>query len=77
MTAASTSTRSPTRRFVLGLGTSGPQVAEGWHGVSFDRPVARSREYVDVVRAVLAREVVTYEGSSTSGSRCPTGPTSR
>jgi len=49
-------------RFVLGLGTSGPQVAEGWHGVSFDRPVARSREYVDVVRAVLAREVVTYEG---------------
>ncbi len=43
-------------RFRLGLGTSGPQVAEGWHGTVFDHPLERSREYVDIVRAVIARE---------------------
>jgi F420-dependent oxidoreductase-like protein len=43
-------------RFRLGLGVSGPQVSEGWHGVSFARPLARTREYVEIVRAALARE---------------------
>src|SRR6476659_8074535 len=37
-------------RFRLGLGVSGPQVSEGWHGVRFDAPLGRTREYVDVVR---------------------------
>src|SRR5262245_27883343 len=44
------------RRFLLGLGVSGPQVVEGWHGVAFGRPLARTREYVDIVRAVWRRE---------------------
>src|SRR4051795_1148448 len=43
-------------RFRLGLGLSGPQVSEGWYGVPFGRPLARTREYVDVVRRALARE---------------------
>ena len=43
-------------RFRLGLGVSGPQVAEGWHGTSFDRPIDRTREYVSLVRQVLGRE---------------------
>jgi F420-dependent oxidoreductase-like protein len=43
-------------RFVLGLGTSGPQVAEGWHGVPFDKPLTWLREYVAIVRAILARD---------------------
>ncbi len=50
-------------RFHLGLGVSGPQVAEGWHGSSFDHPLHRTREYVDVVRKVLARQRVTYDGA--------------
>jgi F420-dependent oxidoreductase-like protein len=44
-------------RLRLGLGVSGPQVVEGWHGASFDRPLERTREYVDIVRAVLRRDV--------------------
>jgi alkanesulfonate monooxygenase SsuD/methylene tetrahydromethanopterin reductase-like flavin-dependent oxidoreductase (luciferase family) len=51
-------------RFILGLGTSGPQVSEGWHGVRFGRQLARTREYVDVVRMALRRERVVYEGST-------------
>jgi F420-dependent oxidoreductase-like protein len=43
-------------RFVLGLGVSGPQVVEGWYGEPFARPLARTREYVSIVRQVLARE---------------------
>ncbi len=43
-------------RFMLGLGVSGPQVVEGWYGQPFPRPLARTREYVAVVRAILARE---------------------
>jgi F420-dependent oxidoreductase-like protein len=43
-------------RFILGLGTSGPQVVEGWHGVPFDKPLTWLREYVAVVRAIFARE---------------------
>jgi F420-dependent oxidoreductase-like protein len=49
-------------RFRLGLGVSGPQVSEGWHGVRFDKPLARTREYVAVVRKALAREKVSYDG---------------
>ena len=50
-------------RFRLGLGVSGPQVSEGWHGVDFSRPVSRTREYVEIVRAALARqEPLRYEG---------------
>jgi F420-dependent oxidoreductase-like protein len=43
-------------RFILGLGTSGPQVVEGWHGVPFDKPLSWLREYVTIVRTILARE---------------------
>jgi len=49
-------------RFRLGLGVSGPQVSEGWHGVRFAKPLARTREYVDVVRLALSRATVAYEG---------------
>jgi F420-dependent oxidoreductase-like protein len=51
-------------RFILGLGTSGPQVVEGWHGVPFDKPLTWLREYIEIVRAILARErPLTYEGA--------------
>jgi F420-dependent oxidoreductase-like protein len=43
-------------RFLLGLGVSGPQVVEGWHGQPFGKPVGKMREYVAIVRAILARE---------------------
>lgn len=49
-------------RFILGLGTSGPQVIEGWHGVRFDRPVTRLRETVEIVRMALRGERVSYAG---------------
>ncbi|MEM7338723.1 MAG: LLM class flavin-dependent oxidoreductase [Actinomycetota bacterium] len=51
-------------RFVLGVGTSGPQVMEGWHGVKFDRPVTRTSETIDIVRAVAAGEKLSYEGKT-------------
>ena len=60
MTAATIDTFSG-GRFRLGLGVSGPQVSEGWHGVRFDHPLARTREYVRIVRSALARETVTSE----------------
>ncbi len=49
-------------RFRLGLGVSGPQVSEGWHGVPFAKPLGRTREYVDIVKKALAREPVAYDG---------------
>ncbi|WP_409495433.1 LLM class F420-dependent oxidoreductase [Amycolatopsis sp. cmx-11-12] len=50
-------------RFVLGLGASGPQVVEGWYGQPYPKPLARTREYVDIVRQVVAREApVTHDG---------------
>ncbi|MFE0020800.1 LLM class F420-dependent oxidoreductase [Amycolatopsis sp. NPDC059021] len=50
-------------RFVLGLGASGPQVVEGWYGQPYPKPLARTREYVDIVRKVVARqEPVTHDG---------------
>jgi F420-dependent oxidoreductase-like protein len=49
-------------RFLLGLGTSGPQVVEGWHGQPWGKPLGKTREYVEIVRAALRREVVAHEG---------------
>ncbi|MCZ7526389.1 MAG: LLM class F420-dependent oxidoreductase [Acidimicrobiia bacterium] len=50
-------------RFVLGLGASGPQVVEGWYGQPFAKPLARTREYVEIIRRILARdEPVVFEG---------------
>jgi F420-dependent oxidoreductase-like protein len=51
-------------RFLLGLGTSGPQVAEGWHGQRFGRQLQRTREYVAVVRMALARERLEFKGET-------------
>jgi F420-dependent oxidoreductase-like protein len=47
---------------VLGFGTSGPQVIEGWHGIPFQRPVQRMRELIDIVRLACTGEKVSYEG---------------
>ena len=50
-------------RHILGLGVSGPQVVEGWYGAKFPKPLARTREYIDIVRQVWAREApVTSDG---------------
>jgi F420-dependent oxidoreductase-like protein len=49
-------------RFLLGLGTSGPQVVEGWHGQPWGKPLVKTREYVEIVRAVLRRDVVEHAG---------------
>ncbi|MDT4917651.1 MAG: hypothetical protein QOH89_2351 [Pseudonocardiales bacterium] len=63
MTAATLDTLSG-GRFRLGLGVSGPQVSEGWHGVRFGKPLARTREYVDIVNLALSRERVRYDGET-------------
>ncbi|TDV43673.1 LLM class F420-dependent oxidoreductase [Actinophytocola oryzae] len=62
MTAATLDTLSG-GRFRMGLGVSGPQVSEGWYGVKFDKPLARTREYVEIVRQALRRERVSHQGS--------------
>jgi F420-dependent oxidoreductase-like protein len=49
-------------RFVLGIGTSGPQVMEGWHGVRFDRPLRRTRETIEIFRLITAGERLEYHG---------------
>ena len=50
-------------RMLLGLGVSGPQVVEGWHGVGYARPLARTREYIEIVRRIFARaEPLTFDG---------------
>jgi F420-dependent oxidoreductase-like protein len=49
-------------RFTLGLGTSGPQVIEGWHGVPYDAPVGRTRELIDICRMVWRRDRLEYQG---------------
>src|SRR5579883_523706 len=64
-------------RFILGLGVSGPQVVEGWHGVPYGKPLVRTREYVEIVRAIWARERplehrgvhyrIPYDGPGASG----------
>src|SRR5689334_10022132 len=55
-------------RFLLGLGTSGPQVVEGWHGQPWGKPLARTREYVEAVRRALRRDPsVPYDGPGATG----------
>lgn len=64
-------------RFLLGLGLSGPQVVEGWHGQSYGKPLVKTREYISIVRAILAREKplehsgahyqIPYQGADASG----------
>src|SRR5215218_8682720 len=51
-------------RMILGIGSSGPQVAEGWHGQRFPKQLQRTREYVDIVRKALARERLEYKGET-------------
>jgi F420-dependent oxidoreductase-like protein len=51
-------------RFILGLGTSGPQVVQGWHGVPFEKPLQRTREVVEIVRMALRRERLIYDGQT-------------
>jgi F420-dependent oxidoreductase-like protein len=51
-------------RMLLGIGTSGPQVAEGWHGQRFGKQLQRTREYVEILRMALARERLVYEGET-------------
>ncbi|MGW0708254.1 LLM class F420-dependent oxidoreductase [Streptomyces sp. NPDC002643] len=62
MTAATLDTLSG-GRLRLGLGVSGPQVSEGWHGVRFGAPLGRTREYVHLVRRALSREPLEYDGT--------------
>ena len=64
-------------RFLMGLGLSGPQVVEGWHGVSYKRPLTRTREYVQIVRQIFRREdrlhydgaiyQIPYQGADATG----------
>jgi F420-dependent oxidoreductase-like protein len=50
-------------RFILGIGPSGPQVVEGWHGVAYGKPLLRTREYIEIIRKILDRsEPLTYSG---------------
>ncbi|MCC9307101.1 LLM class F420-dependent oxidoreductase [Kitasatospora sp. RB6PN24] len=62
MTAATLDTLSG-GRFRLGLGVSGPQVSEGWYGVRFDKPLGRTREYVEIIRKAMSRERLTHQGA--------------
>ena len=68
-------------RFVLGIGPSGPQVIEGWHGLPYGKPLARTREYIEIVRKILAREAplehhgehyqIPYHGPGSTGLAKP------
>jgi F420-dependent oxidoreductase-like protein len=49
-------------RFLMGLGTSGPQVVEGWHGEAWGKPLVKTREYVEIVRAIFRRERLEHHG---------------
>lgn len=49
-------------RFLLGVGASGPQVMEGWHGVTFDKPVTRTRDTIEIIRRITAGERLEFEG---------------
>jgi len=50
-------------RFLMGIGTSGPQVVEGWHGQEWGKPLGKTREYVEIVRAALRRERLEHHGA--------------
>jgi F420-dependent oxidoreductase-like protein len=58
-------------RAILGLGSSGPQVVEGWHGLRYDRPLQRTREIVDICRRIWRREVLDFHGSAYSVPLAP------
>ena len=58
-------------RFILGIGTSGPQVMEGWHGVTFDKPIQRTRETIEIVRTITAGEKPEINGSRRIRSMAP------
>ena len=62
MTAMSLAAMSG-NRFILGLGVSGPQVIEGWHGIRFERPVLRMRETIEIVRRIIRGERLSYRGA--------------
>ena len=64
-------------RMILGLGTSGPQVSEGWHGQRFGRQLQRTREYFDVVRMALSARAGRRTTARRCSCRCPTAPASR
>src|SRR5256886_4379171 len=66
MTAMTAATIDPLPggRLILGLGSSGPQVSEGWHGVRFGKQLQRTREYVEVVRMALAHQKVEFQGET-------------
>ncbi|MDQ6686213.1 MAG: LLM class flavin-dependent oxidoreductase, partial [Actinomycetota bacterium] len=49
-------------RAIIGLGASGPQVIEGWHGLAYDRPLTRTKETIEIIRAALRRETLSYDG---------------
>ena len=76
MTAATLQAMS-NNRFLLGLGPSGPQVIEGWHGVAYGKPLTRTKEYIEIVRKIFAREAplqhrgehyqIPYAGADASG----------
>jgi F420-dependent oxidoreductase-like protein len=51
-------------RAILGLGASGPQVVEGWHGMAYSKPLGRTREAIEIIRAALRREKLEYAGRS-------------
>lgn len=51
-------------RFILGMGTSGPQVMEGWHGVRFDKPVTRTRETIEIINQIASGERLAYTGAT-------------
>jgi F420-dependent oxidoreductase-like protein len=51
-------------RAILGLGASGPQVIEGWHGMPYSKPLGRTKEAIEIIRAALRREVIEHEGKS-------------
>src|SRR5499426_507729 len=62
MTAATLQAMSQ-NRFLLGIGPSGPQVIEGWHGMPYGKPLVRTREYIEIVRQVFSREApLTHKG---------------
>jgi coenzyme F420-dependent oxidoreductase len=63
-------------RVILGLGTSGPLVITNWHGVPFERPLRRTREYIEIIRLALSGERVNYQGEifQLKGFRLPFTP---
>ncbi len=64
-------------RFRLGLGVSGPQVSEGWYGVKFDKPLARTREYVEIVRKAMTPRAALLRGRALDAAAARAAPASR